>query len=276
MGCGASSQTAGGQSSGATAAEKEAAEIARLERLVAETAVAEAAQPQPAPKKLKRSATRADKMAARASEAKNKKTATVQGQATVASRLLALKQQARANLKVRNRQLARMAPVEAGSDSDCEAAAADQTPPSSAIPPNINGSLVGEAVEPKPTPTRDRRGSMEAELEAQDAYNRSTIASIDGREYQQQPHAQPPSHDQAVAVKPTRDRRASIGAELEALGDEEPHIKPTRERRASIGAELEAMDATAADLQSSRDWKPPTGAELDAMDVSHREIEVHD
>jgi hypothetical protein len=135
MGCGASSQTAGGQSSGATAAEKEAAEIARLERLVAETAVAEAAQPQPAPKKLKRSATRADKMAARASEAKNKKTATVQGQATVASRLLALKQQARANLKVRNRQLARMAPVEAGSDSDCEAAAADQTPPSSATPP---------------------------------------------------------------------------------------------------------------------------------------------
>lgn len=126
MGCAASKQVKVTQPNGPTAAEIEAAEaveVARLEKLVAETAGA--AGPPPAARKRgsSRNLSRADKMAARAAEAKLKKTASLEGHATVASKLIALRAQARKNIMARNQELANMAPVEVSSESEEEATA---------------------------------------------------------------------------------------------------------------------------------------------------------
>lgn len=122
MGCGASAQTKVSQPGGPSAADAEAqrlTEVARLEKLVAETGGAP--EPSPVPQRTRtrsRAVSRADKLAARAVEAKQKKAGALHGQATMASRLIALKKQARKNIAARNKQLAQMAPAEVSSDSE--------------------------------------------------------------------------------------------------------------------------------------------------------------
>lgn len=122
MGCGASAQTKVWQPEELSAAEIEAkriAEVARLEKLVAETGGAP--EPSPIPQRARarsKTASRADKMAARAAEAKEKKAGSLHGQVTMASKLIALKKQARKNIAARNKQLAQMAPAEVSSDSE--------------------------------------------------------------------------------------------------------------------------------------------------------------
>ena len=124
MGCAVSKQTKVTQPNGPTAAEieaAEAAEVARLEKLVAETGGA--ARPSQAARKRgsSRKLSRAEKMVARAADAKLKKTASLEGHATVASRLIALRAQARKNIVARNQELVHMAPLEVSSESEEEA-----------------------------------------------------------------------------------------------------------------------------------------------------------
>jgi hypothetical protein len=121
MGCGASVQTKVSQPEEPSAAEVEAkrlAEVARLEQLVAETGGAPEPSPVRQQARPRRTTSRADKMAARAVEAKQKKAASLQGQVTIASKLVALRKQARKNIEAQNKQLAQMAPAEISSDSE--------------------------------------------------------------------------------------------------------------------------------------------------------------
>ena len=153
MGCAASAQTRISQPEGPSAAEIEAkrlAEVARLEKLVAETGgSSEPAPGAPARARTKsgRHITRADKMAARAAEAKQRKSGSLSGQAAVASKLIALKKQARKNIATRNKQLAKMAPAEVSSDSEDEEIAPDQSEDPQPVQTGLENEATGMAAQ---------------------------------------------------------------------------------------------------------------------------------
>lgn len=91
-----------------------------MEKLVAETGGAPEPEPEPQKDRPRTGSRRGDKFAARAAEAKKRKAASLAGQATMASRLLTLRTQARKNIQLRNTKLAKQAPMEASSESDEE------------------------------------------------------------------------------------------------------------------------------------------------------------